>query len=452
MLSPIPIKDLKPQPDDIVIYLECASRKLTRWLCAVLAPGFGWQVVGPLPPWSTHYQEYTRFIIATDTPFGFLPSERPPSSCEATDLFIELCTLFDFGSSVADHNNSFETLQQPTIAFLAALILPLYNEMGLHPQLPRPSMNKAHRSHATPPEYIRDYVNDLQYFMTLSILPASVGSIIWSMFWEPGLDCNLVSAWFASILDVIKPIIKAGNLEVLVKIFMARRQSPALLWLGVFVLGDLNFLNKIICYLETHDEQPGGSWSWPDIDVTVWTGSKQSFLDEDILGSYKSSFAQVPRSDLLRSRFNFRLGDPDALRFGWQPFGHVIKHEIEPELWPRLEDGSSRKYKHWIWWLPDKDKNGVRLVPEVMVPDIQRGFRCDKVGYKRGIVSHVEPGNTTEVIPDGFSCNIMLVPSRAATFHIISYGSKDAAGDRSLEAMVIPRIREHPWMADSRVI
>jgi hypothetical protein len=46
-----------------------------------------------------------------------------------------------------------------------------------------------------------------------------MGSIIWSIFWEPGVECNLVSVWFGSILEVIRPIIKAGNVEMLAKIF-----------------------------------------------------------------------------------------------------------------------------------------------------------------------------------------------------------------------------------------
>lgn len=129
-----------------------------------------------------------------------------------------------------------------------------------------------------------------------------------------------------------------------------------------------------------------------------------------------------------------------------------IKYEIEPELWPRLETGCSRKYKHWIWWLPEKDKNGARLVPETIMPDIQRGFRCDKIRYTKSIARQVELDSATAVIPDGFSCKIRLGPSRDATFHIISYGPKDAAGDCSLEAMVIPRIRQHPWIAGSRGI
>lgn len=42
----------------------------------------------------------------------------------------------------------------------------------------------------------------------------------------------------------------------------------------------------IVTYLKSYEESVGGSWSGPDIDVAVWTGSYQSFLDENIPNSY----------------------------------------------------------------------------------------------------------------------------------------------------------------------
>ncbi|PQE27429.1 hypothetical protein CJF31_00009032 [Rutstroemia sp. NJR-2017a BVV2] len=195
-----------------------------------------------------------------------------------------------------------------------------------------------------------------------------------------------------------------------------------------------------------------GSWSRPDVDVAAWTGSKQSFLDEDILDTYEGIDVQVPRSDLLRHRFNFRLSDQDDLRFGWQPKGHVSKEQIEPELWPRLEIGCSRKYEHWIWWLPERDEKGASKIPEFMMPDIRRGFRHDKTRDKQTVTEELNTETGTVAIPDKFSCEVRLGPLRDATSNIVSYGSKDAAGDRSLEAIVIPGVRQHPWMADSQGI
>jgi len=360
--------------------------------------------------------------------------------------------IFNIGSSIADPKQPIEMLQQSTAAFLAALVLPLCRQMCLQPQLPMPRLTRPHKAQTAPLEHIQKYVDDLIYYMTLSTNPASVGSVIWSIFWEPGLDCNLVSVWFGSLLEVIRHIIEAGDLEVFAKVFMARQQLPALLWYGIFTLGDIEVLNKIIYYLESHEDPTG--CSSPDIDVAAWTASKQSFLDEDEVGIYEKEDSQVPRSDLLCHRFNFRLGDYDAPRYGWQPMGQVIKTEIEPELWPWLEAGCLRKYQHWIWWLPEKDVKGALIIPKIVArPDTLRVFRRDEVKYIQNTIGQqLEVEKAVITVPDDLSCEVRLEPSRKATFQIISYGSKDAAGDRSLEAMVIPNIREHTWMADSRGI
>jgi hypothetical protein len=102
-------------------------------------------------------------------------------------------------------------------------------------------------------------MNDLPYFMTLSISPASMGSIIWSIFWEPGIECNLVSAWFGSTLEVIRPITETNNREILSRIFAFRREGVGLLWHAIFDLGDLKILDMIVSYLESHEERWGGS-------------------------------------------------------------------------------------------------------------------------------------------------------------------------------------------------
>jgi len=168
-------------------------------------------------------------------------------------------------------------------------------------------------------------MNNLPYFMTLSISLSSIGSVIWSIFWEPGVECNLVSAWFGSILEVIKPLIEAHNTNLLSSIFSLRRERVDLLWRAIFYLGDLKVLDMILSYLKTHEERWGGSWAAPDIDVAAWTGSPQSFFDEEFLGTYQGMATQIPRSDLMRHRFNFSLGNPNNLRFRGQPFGYVTK-------------------------------------------------------------------------------------------------------------------------------
>ncbi|RDW80323.1 hypothetical protein BP6252_04961 [Coleophoma cylindrospora] len=434
-LTPVLSHTFKPEPGNIVLHLESASEDLVRWLCALLAPGLGWVVKGPLPPWIVHYDEDTRFDITTDISFDFQDNEQAPSSNKATELLMEFCLLRNIGPL----ENGM--LQQPTEAFLAALALPFYNALNLQPQLPTPKFSIGTQEYPSP-IYIRDYVKNLPYFMPLFICPASLGSVIWSIFWEPGIECNLVSVWFASILTVISPVIEAYDMEMLAKIFAFRRIQAGLLWRAILNLGDLKVLDMITSYLKSHEERLGGSLSAPDIDIAVWTGSYQSFLDEDISDSYSGSTTQVPRSDILRHRFNFRLGEPCYVRFGWQPFGYAIMDQIEPDLWPRLKSGCSRKYKHWVWWLRDKDGR--------MIAQIERGFRHDETQYTDCFPkkSHIESTQANIDVP----YKIMLAPSKLATWSVMNLGAREASGDRSLEATLIAGIREHQWFADSRGI
>jgi hypothetical protein len=430
ILSPLFAEDIRPQPSDIIIHLGHASKELVRWLRAVLAQGSGWFVKGRMPPWIAHYEGDIRFIIAPALPFTEFEIQQPPSSSEAADLLIEFCKLYRFES-------------QPTAAFVAALMLPFHNERDLQPQLPMPRIARDPNGDSASLDSIRDYVNDLPYFMTLSICPQYLGSAIWSIFWEPGIQCNLASAWLGSIYEAIAPILEAGDMERLAKVFALRRPKLAPLWFGIFLCGCTEVIDMIGSYLKTLKEQPYcGSWARPDPDVAVWTGSRQSFFDEDTSGPYLGHDARIPRADLLRHRFNFRLGDgADIIHFGWQPFGTVKKMDIEPELWPRLEcKPQQRKYIHWIWWL-GKDKSV-----------IERGFGHDRGKDTKSVAEECRSSSSTAVIPSGFHCDVRLEPSKEATFRILDWGSKMASGERSIEAVAIPGIRQHPWLADAREI
>lgn len=174
--------------------------------------------------------------------------------------------------------------------------------------------------------------------------------------------------------------------------------------------------------------------------MAAWTGSPQSFLDEEFSGSYQESATQVPRSHLLRHRFNFTLGRLDPVRFGWQPFGYVTKKQIEPDLWPALELGRGREYKHWVWWLEGKN--------DQKTAEIQEGFRHGEAKYIENVNAiHSDDSGVNSF--DGV-CSIEITPSFEATWSTLQMGATEASGDRSLEAILINGIREHPWFTDSR--
>jgi len=101
-----------------------------------------------------------------------------PSSVESTELLIEFCRLYEFGSPSVYGKSSFGSLPQPISGFLAAFTLPFYSKLGLQPQLPMPKLIPSLNTYSVPLNYIRRYTKDIPYFMTLSISPASVGSVI----------------------------------------------------------------------------------------------------------------------------------------------------------------------------------------------------------------------------------------------------------------------------------
>ena len=256
---------------------------------------------GRSPPWAAYYDGEVPFAIVTTREYMELAIENPPSSATATDLLIGFSQLYPLGS-------------QPIAALLAALVLPLHGYLDLQPQLPMPRLTGYIDAHSVPLDRIRNYSDDLLYFITLSISPLYLGSACWSIFWEPGVQCNLASAWLGSVHHVIKPLLEVGNMERLAKVFAFRRPRLAPLWLGICLCGCTEIFNMIKSYLTTHRDQ---EWMCPECDVATWTGSCQSFFDEVVSGPYKDRDVLVPRADLLRHRFNFRLRDiADIVHYG----------------------------------------------------------------------------------------------------------------------------------------
>ncbi|KAH6988778.1 hypothetical protein BKA56DRAFT_574578 [Ilyonectria sp. MPI-CAGE-AT-0026] len=440
-LQPRTTKVSHTRQDEINLDMRApASRDLVRWLSAILASKPGWSVEGGgFAPWAAFCSGDAQFAISTDEVVTFAPKDRPPSSDKATELLIELCSLYGFEPS-RRKGGRFDSLSPVTAAFLAALALPFYRSVGLQPHFSTSTLRRRSIDQAEL-EPIRQYVADLRYYMTLSMHPMSVGSIIWSVFWQPAVQCNVVSPWLSSILSVVRPIIDAGNLDMLAKTFAFRRPRVALWWQGIFLLGNPAIPGFIVRYLETLEERWGyGSMAPPDTTVSAWTGSPQSFLDEESSSIYSDLKDLVPRADLLRLRYNFRLQDTTSVLLSWRPFGVVPKQEIELELWPSLEHHASRSYLHWVWWM----KKGENVVGH----DIQRGFRKDTGRFVPDVADHLDTTSLDHVTKCSWDVN--LEPSREATLRMVSFCMEDVIGDRDDEISAVPGIKTHPWLEDWR--
>lgn len=107
------------------------------------------------------------------------PSNDAPTAAEATELLVELCGLFSLGPSIG-RQDGLTPLDPATAAFVAALMIPFYRTMKLRPRFGCPSLARkvARDKCQTGGELIRQYVDDVPYFMTLSLQPMLLGSAL----------------------------------------------------------------------------------------------------------------------------------------------------------------------------------------------------------------------------------------------------------------------------------
>ncbi|KND91545.1 hypothetical protein TOPH_03868 [Tolypocladium ophioglossoides CBS 100239] len=432
--------------DNIALRFESpVSHQFIRWLCAILAPKPGWcGEKGDTLPWAAFCSGDSRtrlsedpttgqFIISLDQPISFGSNVPPPTSDQATDFLIELCTRDGLGPAKSSDGKA-EVLSPPTAAFFAALAIPFYQHVKLRPQFPIPAL-KRRKIDPAQLEPLRQYVTDLRYYMTLSLHPRTLGSVIWSIFWQPEIECNLVSPWLSAIFSVIRPIIRSCNLALLAKTFAFRRPRVALWWLGIFLLGNPTPLNWIATYLETLEERFGfGSMAPPDVSAAAWVGSPQSFLDDDMLREYTNRTDLVPRADILRIRHDLRLRDSASLPLSWRPFGSFSKSSVELELWPLLECGIPRRYLHWEWWV--KADQG-------LVRDTQLGFQKDTGRFTKDVPDRLEMVRASD---HGVVDDIKLIPSKNSTLRMMSYCLMDASGDRGADISAVVGSNSHRWL------
>lgn len=446
-IRPIPAQSVGPVHDnEVILHLgDSASQRLIHWICAMLAPTPAWasdELGAEHSPWSASCSGL-QFVISTDKQVTIDRKAEPPTAEEALELLIEFCNLYGIGHEQPG-DKAPTALSPIKAAFLATLAIPFYRMAKLEPQFPKPNLklSKVASLNDQQTESIRRYLFDANYYMTLSMHPYTLGPVIWSIFWQPDVECNLVSPWLSAITSVIGPALESQDLELLAKVFCMRRPRVALWWLGLFLLGSPKLLEFIRNYLENLDE--GCSYDTlarPDIVTSVWTGARASYQDQQSSNVYANIHDSVSRADLLQHRHTLTLRDPWPLFYAWRPFGDVPKGTIEPDLYPWLERGHCREYENWSWWSksdPDFERvsyQGYRRETRNFTSNV-----CDNLGLARS-------RNPLASIPTDIS--ISLVPSKKATLQMINHSLGNIVGERSVSTAVIPGLtQQHPWLQD----
>jgi hypothetical protein len=420
------------------IHLGHASSNLVRWLCCLLSSELGWTCAGEgYLPWSISLGKACIITVADDASPAALDCDAPPpGAAVATELLIEICRMFNMTAPASSFAAG--PVSPYDMAFLAALMIPLARPYRLKPCFPPPHLQPGSKAFRHSDELrIRRYLVDAPYFMTLSLHFTLPLSSMWSIFWQPDVPCNLVSPWLTSAHRTLEPVIRSGDLELLVKALIARRPRCAIWWFALFMLGDRTILDRIPDYLTKMEE---GTFPPPDPLAAPWTGTRVSFLDDDPEDIYGDNTDKVPRADWLRCRSEFKPQDSGCVSQAWRPSGNVEKAEIEPELWPWLEEGYRRQYLHFTWFVKQRDSTE----------------KVDSHGFRRNTGRAVEHASDdlwlrepSKPYPGDCLRDLSELPSRVAVRKMMDSLVENALYERNWGNSLLPGdLANYRWLED----
>ncbi|KAM6516676.1 hypothetical protein FALCPG4_014851 [Fusarium falciforme] len=354
-ISAIPDHEHHSDGQKLTVDIGHASEEEFRWWTSLVSPGQGWRSAsGKQPVWAIAYTGNIKVRLVAQVLSSTSPNPSPPSSRQAVKFLSRFASMYDLDSQVP-------------LALAMALTLPLHNETASMVKLPRPFLTRQDDQVASLSSIEREYSN-LTRYMTLSSNPVFLSSTLWAVFWEPGVECNLVSPWCDPIIDVVKPLVDRGELEMLSHVLALRRPNVAPLWYGIAACGRTKTILAIVPFLQSlYTPVP----SRPIPEVAAWTGSPQSFMDLRGSGAYLQAGDQVARADVWRLRHECWDVEPEGAPFRnppmcpWPPFGFIKADELELSV--RLHMNCDRHqwvYLRWTWLLG----NGAELAEEAALP------------------------------------------------------------------------------------
>jgi hypothetical protein len=346
----VPSGDETPTGNEFIVELGDASDEECRWWSALLSPGQGWKAThSGHPVWAVSFTGNVKFTILNQRNAS-QPSEdiKAPTSKEAAEFLSRFVSMYNLES-------------QAVLGLAMALTIPLHENMSSIIQIPEPRLVKS--SVVSQTSVIDKELRNLSYYMVLSSNPAFVASALWSVFWEPEVDCNLATPWCDPIIDVIQPLIDSQELEMLGHVLALRRPRVAALWYGLLACGTTETVLAIVPYLKTlHTPVPAKLMP----EVAVWTDTPQSFMDLTGSGPYLEG-DQISRADVWRLRHECWNAWKDGVHFRhlpttpFQPFGSIDGEEVEAMVRTHLECSRHQwTYAGFTWTL----KTGVRLLHE----------------------------------------------------------------------------------------
>ncbi|KAJ5350606.1 hypothetical protein N7541_008333 [Penicillium brevicompactum] len=336
------VVDLGEVDDDIV-----------RWWSAILAPNQGWKAIllnedyedshKHIAPWSISRQCATFFSIKHKKPDSNVVS-TPMSAQRAFEALSEFALSHELGS-------------QFPISLATALMIPLQNYWQRTAHLPAPITKerqaKSCLSIDSMPQSWKRYMEDIDYYMTLSCHVEMMYAAICGAFWEPDVPCNLASPWLHPVFNEVitrSPEISACDQEILGLICAIRRPSIGALCIGAVIIG----LGQRILESSAGGNPPVNQNAYP------WTGSIHCFMDLPGTGPYTcedgDSFSRQDTWRLLHLQTtNLDDLDYEVRPFAaWAPCGVSPMKNCDLQVVRHLKcPRHEYQYDHWTWITED---------------------------------------------------------------------------------------------------
>lgn len=328
--------DRTPQSDEQSIaqieLAEDACEEEILWWRAILCSDTGWDATTKynghvyLSPWSVSAKD-AGLTLATKAFTG--AKSEPPTSVTALKYLSRFCVYH-------------RLYAQCSVALAGVLFIPFLRKPVFLPfpkQVSRLELKeRLSGSSVSIPDFLHEHRELLPKYMTLSSNTWGIRSVLCSTFFNPDIDCNLVSAWLNPAFAVLKSI---SPRERSLAVLLANRQPRlGILWLGA-IFTDL--ANSIV-----RDTQAG--MAALDLLASAWTGTNQTFLTSQVGGRNGES---IRRDDECRLLFITACEGHDRPPiWPWRPFG--VTQICDTELPVRQHAQCAAhclEYGSWEWIL-----------------------------------------------------------------------------------------------------
>ncbi|KAL2821949.1 hypothetical protein BJX63DRAFT_377545 [Aspergillus granulosus] len=336
------ISGAAPQPDKrpaIQIDLgEKVSAEEGLWWRTILSSDDCWEATTKyngqvyLSPWSVSAKDIR---LTTSSKLSVVSESSPPSSAVALGYLTRFCEYH-------------RLYAQCSVALAGVLYIPFLHSKATTLPFPK-QLSQAERtarldgvSFPTINDLLGTHKELLPKYMTLSSNPWGLRSLLCSTFFNPNIECNLVSAWLNPVFAVLSSI-SSSNPASIAAFLSKRHPQLGILWLGAVCS---NVAKSVL-----RDTRVG--MVALDLAASAWTGIPQTFLTSQVQ-SVNGEF--IRRDNECRLLFiTATEGHDRPPIWFWKPFGTTQLCDTELTVQQHVQCAATHclEYQSWEWLLSE---------------------------------------------------------------------------------------------------